>query len=317
MSGEIDLIKNKFEPVYLKSLKNGQLDEKISIAKESLKACDLCPRKCGVDRRSEQTGFCKTGINAKISSFNAHFGEESPLVGKNGSGTIFFTHCSLLCNFCQNYDISHLGDGIEQSKEVLASIMLKLQEMGCHNINFVTPSHVIYPILSALKIAASNGLTIPLVYNTSCYDSINTIKLLDNVIDIYMPDFKFWSEKIAEKTCNAPDYPEKARTAIKEMYRQVGDLKCDNSGIAQRGLLVRHLVMPDNWAGTKQVMKFIAGISKNTYINIMPQYRPCGKADEFTELSRHITSKEFANAVSDAKNEGLYNFDKRRAFFFT
>ncbi|HAY37996.1 MAG TPA: radical SAM protein, partial [Desulfobacteraceae bacterium] len=226
-----------FIPAYIETFKKGLLAEKIETAYKILKSCTLCPRQCKVDRLAGETGVCKTGKKAYVSSFNAHFGEEGPLVGTHGSGTIFFTHCNLLCIFCQNYDISHLGHGEEISNEQLAGMMLHLQNKGCHNINFVTPSHVVPQILSAVENAISEGLSVPLVYNTGGYDSVQTLKLLEGVFDIYMPDFKFWDPEIAKTTCNAKDYPEITQKALIEMHRQVGDLLIDDRGIAKRGIL--------------------------------------------------------------------------------
>ncbi len=300
-----------FEPCYIKTYKEGLLKKRIEKAWNILKACNLCPRRCGVNRLSGQTGLCKTGEKAYVSSYNPHFGEESPLVGKNGSGTIFFTYCNLLCIFCQNYDISHEGHGEEITCEQLAGMMLFLQNFGCHNINFVTPSHVVPQILSALEIAIKNGLCIPLVYNTGGYDRVETLKLLEGIFDIYMPDFKFWDPKVAELTCKAQDYPEIARNAILEMHRQVGDLVIDKSGLARRGLLIRHLVLPHGLAGTRQVMRFIAQkVSSNSYVNIMPQYRPCGMAYEVKELSRMLLPKEYKTALREAKEEGITRLDR-------
>lgn len=305
-----------FEPCYIKTYKEGLLKKRIEKAWNILKACNLCPRRCGVDRISGQTGFCKTGENAYVSSYNPHFGEESPLVGKNGSGTIFFTYCNLLCIFCQNYDISHEGHGEEITCEQLAGMMLFLQNSGCHNINFVTPSHVVPQILSALEIAIKNGLAIPLVYNTGGYDRVETLELLEGIFDIYMPDFKFWDPKVAELTCKAQDYPEIARNAILEMHRQVGDLVIDKSGLARRGLLIRHLVLPHGLAGTRDIMKFIAQkVSSNSYVNIMPQYRPCGRAYEVKELSNYLSSEEYKTALKEAKEEGIMRLDRRTPVF--
>ena len=283
-----------------------------------LSRCTLCPRGCNVDRLSGDTGICNTQDEAMVSSYNPHFGEEAPLVGKNGSGTIFFTHCNLLCNFCQNYDISHEGHGQVVDDEQLAQMMLQLQNIGCHNINFVTPSHVVVQILSALEIAVDHGLSVPLVYNTGGYDKVETLKLLDGVFDIYMPDFKFWDSDIAQKTGNAGDYPEIARTAFVEMHRQVGDLVIDENGIAQRGLLVRHLVLPEDLAGTGSVMHFLVrDISPNTYVNIMSQYRPCGRASEIKELARSVSDTEYQKAVEAAKDEGITRLDRpRRVLMF-
>jgi putative pyruvate formate lyase activating enzyme len=302
----------KFTPAYIQTDKTGLLLKKIHTARAILKNCMLCPRKCCVDRLSGEKGVCKTGQHAVVSSIHAHFGEEAPLVGRNGSGTIFFTHCNLMCSFCQNYDISHEGWGNKVSDDELAGMMITLQNQGCHNINFVTPTHVVPQILSALKKAVKNGLSIPLVYNSSGYDSVETLKLLAGVIDIYMPDFKFWDVWIAEKTCNAPDYSEIARNALVEMHRQVGDLVIDTSGIAQKGLLVRHLVLPDNLAGTRDIMKFIHdAVSPNTYVNVMSQYRPCGRAFEIPELSKQLSPEEFRTARQMAIEEGITRLDRR------
>ena len=279
-------------------------------------SCDLCPRQCHVNRLEGETGVCNTGQRAWISSFNAHFGEEAPLVGRNGSGTIFFTHCNLLCIFCQNFDISHEGHGQKVTDDQLASVMLSLQKQGCHNINFVTPSHVVPQILSAVNIAAQNGLAVPLVYNSSGYDSVETLKLLEGVIDIYMPDFKFWNPEVSAQACDAEDYPEVARRALLEMHRQVGDLVTDADGIAERGLLVRHLVLPQEMAGTRNVMRFIATeLSTNTYVNIMAQYRPCGRAAEMPELATRPSQDELDSAVHAAKEEGILRLDKPRRSF--
>ena len=304
-------------PSYIHLIQNKGLADRIRTAGEMMRSCALCPRECRVDRLAGQTGICKTGANAWVSSYNPHFGEEAPLVGSNGSGTIFFTHCNLMCNFCQNYDISHQGYGQKYTDAQLAAMMIELQEMGCHNINFVTPSHVIPQILSALALAADGGLRVPLVYNSSGYDRIETLKLVDGVFDIYMPDFKFWDPQIAEKTCNAADYPEVARTAMREMHRQVGDLVIDDHGIAGSGLLVRHLVLPHGLAGTRDIMRFIANeISPDTYVNIMSQYRPCGRAAEIKELAVRPTGKEFSEARQAAVEEGLRRLDRPRRVFW-
>lgn len=305
-----------FHPSYLETFKKGLLKKKAETAHKLLKSCVVCPRNCKVDRLSDELGICKTGKKALVASYDPHFGEEAPLVGTSGSGTIFFSYCNLLCNFCQNFDISHRGYGRTVNDEQLAHMMLQLQKNGCHNINFVTPSHVVPQILSALEIAVNQGLNVPLVYNSSGYDSVATLKILENVVDIYMPDFKFWDPKIAEKTCDAPDYPEKARNALKEMHRQVGDLTVDKKGIAQRGLLIRHLVLPNQLAGTRKIMKFIAGqISTNSYVNIMPQYRPCGELSNTQELNRHLEGNEFQQALEMAKEEGITRLDPPRRIF--
>lgn len=290
--------------------------EKIDRAFETMRSCVLCPRECRVDRLSGEKGLCETGKKARVSSYNPHFGEEAPLVGRNGSGTIFFTHCNLLCKFCQNFDISHEGYGEEVSEEQLAAIMMHLQGLGCHNINFVTPTHVVPQILSAVEIAAGKGLSVPLVYNTGGYDKVDTLKLLDGVFDIYMPDFKFWDAGIAESACNAGDYSEVAQAALKEMHRQVGDLDIDESGTAKRGILLRHLVLPGGLAGTRDVMRFVVKeISPDTYVNIMPQYRPVGKAEEVGGLGGYPSRKDFETALREARDEGILRFDERRPVF--
>ena len=276
-----------------------------------MRACTLCPRECRIDRIAGQTGICKTGANAWVSSVSPHFGEEAPLVGTNGSGTIFFTHCNLMCTFCQNYDISHQGSGQEVTDVQLAAMMIELQGMGCHNINFVTPSHVIPQILEALLIAVEDGLRVPLIYNSGGYDSIETLKLTEDVFDIYMPDFKFWDSRIAAKTCDAADYPAVARQAIREMHRQVGDLVIDDNGIASRGLLVRHLILPRGLAGTRDIMRFIANeISPDTYVNLMSQYRPCGRAADIQSLAARPTADDFHEARKAAAEEGLQRLDR-------
>jgi putative pyruvate formate lyase activating enzyme len=316
MQGDQGSKMSTFQAGYLKLSADSALEARSITAQNGLKECRLCPRQCGVDRTAGETGYCRTGAKAVVSGYDAHFGEESPLVGRHGSGTIFFSHCNLLCNFCQNYHTSHLGEGQEVNPEQLAACMLQLQQMGCHNINFVTPSHVVPQILSALAIAAQKGLNLPLVYNSGGYDSVETLKLLEGAVDIYMPDFKFRDDKIARMTCNAADYAQVAQKAVQEMHRQVGDLVVDGNGIAQKGLLLRHLVMPDNLAGTREVMKFIAEqISTNTYVNIMDQYRPCGKAADIPELARSITSQEYENAVREAMEMGITRLDQRRPRF--
>jgi len=298
-----------FEPIYLETARKGQLMQKVNDARRILSACTLCPRNCQVDRLSGELGDCKTGAEAIVSSYNAHLGEEPPLVGYSGSGTIFFTHCSLKCNFCQNEGISHLGEGDVFGMAQLATTMLILQNAGCHNINLVTPTHVVPQILSALSIAIDGGLSIPLVYNSSGYDCVETLQILEGVVDIYMPDFKFWDPAVADVTCHAPDYPEAARQALKEMHRQVGDLQIGKSGLAERGLIVRHLVMPEGMAGTSEVMRFIAReLSDDTYVNLMDQYRPCGQARQMPGLNRSLSQQEFDKALSEAKAAGIKRF---------
>jgi len=292
-------------PVYLK-LSKEELEERIEKAFQILESCNLCPRNCKVNRLKGEKGFCKTTDKPIISSWGPHMGEEPPLVGSKGSGTIFFTNCNLHCIFCQNYTISHLGEGIEITFNKLASIMIYLQMSGCHNINFVTPTHQVPMILKALKIAIEADLRLPLIYNCGGYESVETLKLLDGIIDIYMPDFKYANAEVAKKYSKAEDYPKIAKAAIIEMHRQVGDLYINPLGIAERGLLVRHLVLPDSLAGTEEVVKFIVEeISDNTYVNIMDQYYPCYKAFDYPPLDRRITTEEFFEALNIAKKAGL------------
>ena len=296
----------KQQPAYIQAYETGLLQQNAEKAHTALGNCTLCPRDCEVDRLTDETGICKTGERAILASYAPHFGEESPLVGHYGSGTIFFTHCNLLCTFCQNYDISHEGLGREMSKSHLARIMLELQNMGCHNINFVTPSHVVPQILSALEIAVKHGLNIPLVYNSGGYDHVSTLELLDGIVDIYMPDLKFFDREVASRTCHASNYPEIVKKAIIEMYRQVGELKIKN-GLAYRGLLIRHLVMPGMVKDSEKVLEFIAKeISKETYVNIMPQYHPAGTESQF---NRRITREEFENTLKVARDKGLINIE--------
>lgn len=299
-----------FKPGYLKLYHTKELFKRIEILNQALSSCQLCPRRCKVNRLKNEKGICKTGRLACVSSFGPHFGEEAPLVGTNGSGTIFFTHCNLGCVFCQNYDISHLGEGYPVEDDELAEIMLKLKRMGCHNINFVTPTHVVAQILRALPTAIEKGLDLPLVYNTGGYDLVSTLKFLDGVFDIYMPDFKYSDPEVAKKLSDAPDYPEVAKSALREMHRQTGDLITDKKGVAQRRLLIRHLVLPENLAGTEEVMKFISSeISKDSYVNLMDQYHPAYKAKDFPALDRRITAQEYDSALNIAKKYGIHRLD--------
>ncbi len=298
-----------FIPTYNR-LSTSELWEKVKTAEAILKKCTLCPRNCEVDRTAGEKGVCKTGDRPFVASWGPHFGEERPLVGRFGSGTIFFSFCNLKCIFCQNWTISHLGEGDEVSFERLAEIMLEIQGMGCHNINLVTPTHQMPMILHSLAIAAEKGLKIPIVYNCGGYESLEAIRILDGVIDIYMPDFKYSDPNMAMKYSKAKDYPLVAKAVIKEMHRQVGDLIIDDRGIALRGLLVRHLVLPGGIAGTEEIVRFIAEeISKDTYINIMDQYYPCYKAFEHPPLDRKITTKEYAEAIDMAFKAGLRRID--------
>ena len=298
-----------FTPAYLQ-LPPGILADKVREAEEILKECNLCPRQCEVDRTSGEKGFCKTGDKPFISSYGSHFGEERPLVGKFGSGTIFMGHCNLGCIFCQNYSISHIGEGVEMSFEKLADVMLSLQQEGCHNINLVTPTHQMPMLLRAILVASEKGLKLPIVYNCGGYESLHALEILDGIVDIYMPDFKYMDPAMGLMYTEAEGYPEAAKTALKEMHRQVGDLLIDKRGIALRGLLVRHLVLPGGIAGTAGAVKFIAGdISKNTYINIMDQYHPCFKASDNPPLDRRITTQEYAEAIELAEKAGLTRID--------
>jgi len=296
-----------YVPQYIKLHKTSELKKKVYLLNDILKNCRLCPRQCGVNRLNGEVGFCKAGEKLMISSVFPHFGEEPPLVGNRGSGTIFLTHCNLKCIFCQNYDISHLGHGKTISSEQLAEYMYSLQKRGCHNINFVTPTHYLPQIMSALPYAVDLGLTIPLVYNCGGYETFEAIHLLDGIIDIYMPDVKFARREVAEKYTQAPDYPEVVKEALKEMHRQVGDLQINAEGIAERGLLIRYLVMPNGLADSRELMHFIATeISPHSYVNVMNQYRPEYKASDYPEISRGITHQEYGKAVESAKDEGLY-----------
>ncbi len=294
-------------PRYIELEEKGDLTKKIRSLNEILSECSLCPRRCGVNRIQEELGYCGAGSELMVSSVSPHFGEEAPLVGYRGSGTIFLTHCNLRCVFCQNYDISHLGRGERTSSSQMASYMMKLQELGCHNINFVTPTHYVPQIMASLPEAVELGLKLPLVYNCSGYESLEVIKLLDGIIDIYMPDAKYADEEPAKRFSNAPDYPHILKEVLKEMYRQVGDLHMDENGIAERGLLIRHLVMPGSLGGTEDLMKFIAEqISRDSYVNVMQQYRPEHKSFDYPELSRRITYDEYLGAVKTARRFGLH-----------
>jgi putative pyruvate formate lyase activating enzyme len=301
-----------FEPGYLKLLHSGELARRADAALAHMKRCDLCANGCHVNRLLTTKGaLCRTGERAMVYSCGPHHGEERPLVGRFGSGTIFFSWCNLRCVFCQNWDIGQKGEGREVDSEELAEMMLELQEKGCHNINFVTPSHVVAQILAALTLAAERGLRLPLVFNSGGYDSPEALALLDGVIDIYMPDMKFADSKVARRYLGVSDYAEVNRAAVSEMHRQVGDLELDERGIARRGLLIRHLVLPENLAGTDRILAFIArDISPDTYLNLMDQYRPCYRADEFPPLDRRPTRAEFLTALSRASECGLHRLDR-------
>ena len=306
-----------FQPAYLKLLESGKLKERVAQAYKHLSICDVCALECAVNRCLGELGICKTGKLAKVSSYGPHRGEENPLRGFLGSGTIFFARCNLLCQYCQNHDISQTDSGYEIEPEELAAMMLELQEHGCHNINFVSPSHVVPQILASVLIAAQAGLNIPLVYNSGGYDSLAMLQLLDGVIDIYMPDMKYADRKTGHSYSKVPNYPLINQIGIKEMHRQVGDLRMDERGIATRGLLVRHLVLPNNLAGTDQIVKFLAEeISTNTYLNLMNQYRPEFFAHRFPEINRRITHQEYHQAIDWAQGVGLLRLDKPQSIFF-
>ncbi len=294
-------------PSYLALAHDGRLRDRARTAMESLRRCTLCPRACAVNRFERPGTHCLTGARPVISACHPHVGEERPLVGRGGSGTIFFAGCSLGCVFCQNWTTSRCRDAPDVSAADLARMMVGLQRAGCHNINLVTPTHMVAQILAALELAVPLGLTVPLVYNTSGYDRVDTLRLLAGVVDIYMPDIKFSSADAGARYAAAPDYAEVARAAILEMHRQAGDLVIDGSGVATRGLLVRHLVMPGGLAETREACRFLAReVSRATYLNLMAQYRPCGEAFRYPEIARRITSLEFDEAISIARDEGLW-----------
>lgn len=310
---------SSFEPSYIKLHKSGELKKRAEELWKILEKCVLCPRECKVNRLKGQIGFCRApGSKLIISSYFPHYGEEKGLVGRGGSGTIFFTHCNLRCIFCQNWEISHLGRGYGTSIEELADIMLELQKKGCHNINLVTPTHYSPHILKAIDLAAEKGLRIPIVYNTSGWEKVEILKFFDGVVDIYLPDFKYWEPKMAKKySQGAESYPEITKKAILEMHRQVGVAKLEKDGIIYRGLIIRHLVMPNNVSGSEQILKWIAeNLPKDTYVNIMAQYTPYYKAFDYPEISRRITPEEYKKVVNKAKELGLTNIDYKVFFAF-
>ncbi len=301
-------------PAYLELYDTGELHRRVERAVSLLGKCVICPRACRANRLADERGECRVGRRAMVASYGPHFGEERPLVGQYGSGTIFFSYCSLRCLFCQNYTISQMGEGEEVSPAQLASMMLHLQRQGCHNINFVTPTHVVPQILEALEIAVPQGLHLPLVYNTGGYDSLATVRLLDGIIDIYMPDMKYSDARIAEELSSIRDYPKVNRAAVKAMQAQVGDLVTDEAGIARRGLIIRHLVLPHGLAGTEDILHFIAEeISRDAYVNIMDQYRPCYRAHGHPLLNRPVTREEFLEALRLAESVGLTRVDEHSA----
>jgi putative pyruvate formate lyase activating enzyme len=295
-------------PAYLGPAKN-ELGSRGKAMLDNLGSCTLCPRRCGVNRLAGEIGFCKIGAEAMVSSFGPHFGEERPLVGLRGSGTVFFAGCNLGCLFCQNSEISHYSLGSPASPERLASVFLEIQAVGCHNLNLVTPTHVAPQILIALDSAVKLGFKLPIVWNTGGYESPESLKALDGVVDIYMPDFKMWNSETASKLLQAVDYPEIARAAVEEMHRQVGDLDLDESGVARRGMIVRHLVLPNGLSDTAEVAEFIAGLSTQTYFNLMDQYRPCHMAEETDGIERILLAHEFKDALAATKAAGLKRLD--------
>jgi putative pyruvate formate lyase activating enzyme len=295
-----------WQPSFLELNKSGELNKRINELYRILESCKLCPRKCGVNRLAGEKGFCKSGKDLEVSSFGPHFGEESPLVGSGGSGTIFLTNCNLLCIYCQNFDISHLGYGEIRNESQVAEYMITLQNRGCHNINFVTPTHFAPQLVKSIKLAIERGLRLPIVWNCGGYENIEVIKMLKDVVDIYMPDIKYGDEEPAEKYSKAPDYFQVAKEVVKEMHNQVGDLKINEQGIAYRGLLIRHLVLPNDLAGSEKVLTFIAKeISTDSFVNVMSQYRPAGKAYQSEDLRRRVTWKEVYKARKIAKTLGL------------
>ena len=301
-----------FEPAYLELHRTGGLKERTEELWAIMERCQLCPRKCGVNRLEGMVGFCQApGAGLVISASQAHYGEERPLVGVGGSGTIFMTHCGLRCVFCQNWAISHLGRGSEESIDDFAGMMLRLQRNGCHNINVVTPTHYSPHILKALDVAAARGLRLPVVYNTCGWERLEILAFLDGVVDIYLPDFKYWDSGMSARfSAGAESYPEVTREAILEMNRQVGVAKPTEAGIVQRGLMIRHLVMPNDVGGSEKVMEWIAdNLPQDTYVNIMAQYTPAHKAYDYPEISRRITSEEYQKVVQRARDVGLTNLD--------
>jgi len=287
-------------------LSTAEFRQRVDELDDILRDCTICPRLCHVDRTAGETGYCRTGAEPFVASWGPHFGEERPLVGRGGSGTIFFSNCNLGCIFCQNYTISHGGEGREITCEELAGVMLSLERTGCHNINLVTPTHQVPAIAHAVMIASGRGLSLPLVYNCGGYESTETLRLLEGIVDIYMPDLKYADGDAARRFSDAEDYPAVAQEAVREMHRQVGDLVMDDRGIALRGLLIRHLVLPADLSGAERMVKFIAEeISRNTYLNVMDQYHPCYRAGDHPEINRRITSLEYEHAVTCARRAGI------------
>jgi putative pyruvate formate lyase activating enzyme len=301
-----------FEPAYRKLERTGELAKREKKLRAIYSSCHLCPRACGVNRVKGETGVCRTTSRIKVYSAHAHFGEERPLVGRGGSGTIFFSNCNLLCIYCQNWEINHRGDGDYISEEELGQVMVALERNGCHNINLVTPTHVVPSIVGALRYAIPLGLRVPLVYNTGGYDSLEAVRLLSGIVDIYLPDFKYTDGENAAKYSNgARDYPEVAAAVIEEMHRQVGELVVDERGIALRGLIIRHLVLPQDIAGTEKFVNWVAErLTPGTYVNIMAQYHPAHLASRYPGLSRRTTTAEYTQALAWARQYGLTRLDR-------
>jgi len=306
-----------FEAAYLELQKTGELKRRGQVLWRMMASCELCPRTCGVNRIEGEEGFCQASAHLEVSAFHPHFGEEKPLVGKGGSGTIFLTNCGLRCVFCINWEISQEGEGNEVGIKNLAEMMLRLQEMGCSNINVVTPTHYAAHIVLAVDIAASKGLRIPLVYNTCGWERIEILRLLDGIVDIYLPDFKYTDDRMASKySSDADTYPEITKQALLEMHRQVGVARPAADGLMYRGLMIRHLVMPNNVSGTREVLRWIAeSLSKDTYVNVMSQYRPMYKASDYPDIARSITRQEYKDAVRWAREAGLTRLDIQRYWF--
>jgi putative pyruvate formate lyase activating enzyme len=305
--------KEKWYPAYTKLEQKGELAKRVEQAYSFFEECELCPRSCGVNRHSGEQGFCRAPAKLMVYASQPHFGEEMSLVGKNGSGTIFFSNCNLRCVFCQNWPISILGNGRQIQDEELADVMLHLQKIGCHNINLVTPTHVMPNILNATMIASRRGLRLPLVYNTSGYERVEILKILSGIVDIYLPDMKYMdATKAAKYLSVASDYPERAQEAVLEMHAQVGKHRVNNQGIATHGLMIRHLVMPNNEAGTEKFVRWVAeNLPKSTYVNIMHQYYPEYKAFEYPEIDRRISVQEYLEAMRWANEYGLTNIDPK------
>jgi len=303
--------RKEWEPCYMRASRSGELDKRAKELFAIYKSCRLCPRQCGVNRLKSEPGVCNGTSRVKVYSAHPHFGEERSLVGRGGSGTIFFSNCNLRCCFCQNWEIAHRGDGSFISDEQLARLMIELQEHGCHNINLVTPTHYVPNIVNALRYAIPRGLRIPLVYNCGGYEPVEIIRLLDGLVDIYLPDYKYTDGAMSAKySSGAADYPEVAAEAIAEMHRQVGEVIVDEKGIALRGLMIRHLVLPQNIAGTDKFVRYVAErLTTGTYVNIMAQYHPDHEAHKYPELSRRITSQEFQQALRWAREAGLTRLD--------